>query len=238
LAWKFTILREGNLRYDIIVPHYGSGALTAVCRRCLESIRAHSSQYRLIFIDNGSPEFGRLEPEIRRHPHLLIRNTENLGFVRAVNEGLWTSAAERIVILNNDTEVAPRWLETLDSALLGNVGLAGPRTNAPKCWQGAWRGRSGTFLLPQTAMLAFFCVMIRRDVIQRVGYLDQQFGVGFGDDDDYCHRAHRVGFRLAFVSSLLIRHHHRSTFRTLYTARQIQLMQRTARRRFVVKWQR
>src|SRR5882724_5174804 len=153
------------MRYDIIIPHYGSGALTAVCKRCLESIRTHSTDYRLIFIDNGSPEFTRLEPEIRRHPHLLIRNTENLGFVRAVNEGLWASVAPRIVILNNDTEVVPGWLQSLDAALVGNVGLAGPRTNAQKCWQGKWRRRSGTVLLPRTAMLAFFCVMIRRDVV-------------------------------------------------------------------------
>jgi GT2 family glycosyltransferase len=224
------------MRYDIIIPHYGSGQLTAVCRRCLERLRACSSNYRLIFIDNGSPEFHQLEREIRCHPHLLIRNTRNLGFVQAVNEGLAISTAPRIVILNNDTEVVPGWLESLDAALVGNVGLAGPRTNTAKSWQGAWRGRTGIYLLSRTAMLAFFCVMIRRDVFQRVGYLDTRFGLGFGDDDDYCYRAHRAGFRLAFVASLMIPHHHRSTFRTLYSGAQVKSLQEAAHRKFRAKW--
>jgi GT2 family glycosyltransferase len=221
-------------RYDLILPHYGVGALTGLSRRCLETIRLYSRNYRLIFIDNGSPEFNLLEPEIRRHPHLLIRNTQNVGFVGAVNQGLCSSSAERIVILNNDIQTVPGWLEKLDGALIGEIGIAGPRTTA-KSWQGRWPAGRGAVLLPQTAMLAFFCVMIRRDVIQRVGLLDQQFGVGFGDDDDYCYRAQKVGYRLALVLDLLIPHHHRSTFRALYTDHQIRYMQKAALVRYYRK---
>jgi len=217
----------GFPRYDLIVPHYGAGALTILSRRCLETIRRYSRNYRLIFVDNGSPEFSALEPEIRRHPHLLIRNTDNVGFVRAVNQGLYSSLAERIVILNNDVEAVPEWLDRLDAALVGNIGLAGPRTTA-RSWQGRCPAGRGAVVLPRTAMLAFFCVMIRRDVAHKVGYLDQRFGVGFGDDDDYCYRAHQLGYRLALVRDLVIPHHHRSTFRALYTDRQIQRMQHAA----------
>jgi GT2 family glycosyltransferase len=220
-----------QMRYDIIVPHYGSSKLTDLCLRCIESIRENSWNYRLILVDNGSPEFRRLEPEVRRHPHTLIRNTKNLGFVRAVNQGLWSSTAERIVILNNDTEVVAGWLEKLDAALIQDIGLAGPRTTAGS-WQGQTPDQGGIVILPETSMLAFFCVMIRRDVLETVGVLDQQFGVGFGDDDDYCYRAQRMGFRLAFVSDLVIPHHHRSTFRTLYVDDEIRNMQQTAMQTF------
>jgi GT2 family glycosyltransferase len=219
------------MRYDIIVPHYGLDRLTDLCLRCIKSIHEHSWNYRLILVDNGSPEFHRLEPEVRRHPHILIRNTENLGFVRAVNQGLWSSTAERIVILNNDTEAAAGWLEKLDAALIHDVGLAGPRTTAGS-WQGQTADQGGSVILPETSMLAFFCVMMRRDVLQRVGVLDQQFGVGFGDDDDYCYRAQRKGFRLALVSDLVIPHHHRSTFRTLYADPEIKRLQHTAMQTF------
>lgn len=221
-------------RYDLIIPHYGSGRLTAVCLRCLETIRAYSADYRLIFIDNGSPEFDALEPELDNHPHLLIRNTQNLGFVRAVNQGLWSSTADRIVILNNDVEAVPGWLTKLDGALSHNVGISGPRTTA-KSWQGEWPAGDGIFVLPRSAMLAFFCVMIRRDVVEQVGFLDEQFGVGFGDDDDYCNRTQAAGFRLALVLDLVIPHHHRSTFRTLYSDQQIQSMQRAALQKFRAK---
>jgi GT2 family glycosyltransferase len=221
-------------RYDLILPHYGTGRLTGLCLRCLKTIRRHSADYRLIFIDNASPEFDAVESELRRHRHLLIRNTENLGFVRAVNQGLKRSTAERVVILNNDTEAVPHWLSRLDAALAGNVGISGPRTTA-NSWQGRYPAGDGILVLPANAMLAFFCVMIRRDVVRRVGLLDEQFGVGFGDDDDYCHRAQTAGFRLALVLDLVIPHHHRSTFRTLYSEAEIRAMQQTALKKFQAK---
>jgi GT2 family glycosyltransferase len=224
------------VRFDIIIAHYGSGALTEVCRRCLVSVRKYSHNYRLIFVDNNSPDLWKLEPEIRQQPHLLIRNTENTGFVKAVNQGLWSASAERIVILNNDTAVVPGWLEKLDAALIGDIGIAGPRTTTPNSWQGRWPAGKGIIVLPAGAMLAFFCAMIRHEVFQKVGYLDQNFGIGLGDDDDYCYRARLKGFRLALVLDLVIPHYHRSTFRTLYTEAEIQSMQRAALRRLRAKY--
>ena len=88
---------------DIIIAHYGTGHLTDLCLQCLESIRLHSADYRMIFVDNASPEFSSLESELEWHPHKLIRNTSNLGFVKAVNLGLMMSTAPYVVLMNNDT---------------------------------------------------------------------------------------------------------------------------------------
>ncbi len=220
-------LSETSL-FDIVIPHYGTGGLTALCLRCLESIRTYSERYRLIFVDNASPEFETIREELERHPHLLIRSTENLGFVRATNLGLLASRAPYVVLMNNDTEAVSNWLPKLAAALCGSVGLAGPRTTTTESWQGRWTGRTGVTTLSERAMLAFFCVMIRRDVIEKVGLLDEGFGIGFGDDDYYCHLAQKAGFRLALVQDLVIPHHHRSTFRTLYSEETIRGMQRRA----------
>lgn len=221
------------MRYDIIIPHYGIGPLTDLCNTCLRTIRENSHDYRLIFIDNASPEFDKIEPELRRHPHLLIRNSENLGFVKAVNEGLQISNAPRVVIMNNDTEAVPHWLTKMDAAMIGDVGLVGPCTTTPRSWQGQPRFRGeGVMLLPASAMLAFFCTMVRWEVFQRIGLLDEGFGVGFGDDDWFCHQAKRTGFKLALVRDLVIPHHHRSTFKTLYSMETIREMQDNAMRTF------
>ena len=69
-------------------------------------------------------------------------------------------------------------------------------------------------------MLVFFCVMIKREVINKIGLLDEKFGVGLGDDDDYCHRAEAAGFRLAFVGNLEIYHKHKATFKALAMLRE------------------
>lgn len=65
-------------------------------------------------------------------------------------------------------------------------------------------------------MLAFFCAYIRRRVIQDIGYLSEAYGVGFGDDDDYCFRARRAGYRLGLATNVIVEHAHRTTFKTLF----------------------
>lgn len=210
------------MKYDIVIPHFGmTDVLTELCLRCLETIRMLSKDYRIIFVDNASPQFDAVWPGLKQHPHLLVRNTENVGFVRAVNAGIWLSKAPYVVLMNNDTEAVPGWLPRLAEPLTGDVGLSGPRTTAKASWQGGAPAGSGVRILPKSAMLAFFCTMIRRDVFDKVGALDEDFGAGFGDDDHFCWKAQEAGFKLALVQDLVIPHHHRSTFRAMYSPEEI-----------------
>lgn len=220
------------MTYDIVIPHYGSGFLTGVCCACLRSLAAHSSDYRLIFIDNGSPEFSLIEPELRRHPHRLIRNTVNQGFVKAVNQGIWMSTAPYVVLLNNDTLLARDWLQKLREPLTGRIGLCGPRTTTERSWQGRAPAGTGWKVLAPGRMLAFFCTMFRREVFERIGVLDESYGVGLGDDDEFCRRAEKAGWQMALRQDLVIAHAHRSTFHTLYSPEQVKAMQEVALERF------
>lgn len=211
------------MRTDIIIPVYNQTRLTL---NCLVSIRRYTQDYRLIIIDNGSDDlaFGLLQDELRFHPHLLLRNNKNLGFVKATNQGLCLATAPWIVLLNNDTEVGDEWIARLKEPFFANplIGAVGPITTSPNCWQGKAKADLGFKLLETTAMLAFFCVMLKREVIEKVGLLDEDFGIGLADDDDYCHRIHQAGFRLALAHNLRIVHHHRSTFGQLYSQKEIE----------------
>ena len=220
-----------KLMYDIIIPSWNQSKLAI---KCLESIKKYSKKYRVIFVDNCSDkdEFDKIYDVLKTMPHKLIKNTKNLGFVKATNQGIYFSSAPFIVFMNNDTEAAPNWLEKLNAPLKNNVGLSGPRTTTKNSWQGRWPEKPGIFILKDGSMLAFFCTMLRRDVIEKVGYLDECFGVGFGDDDDYCLRANNCGFKLALVQDLVIPHHHRSTFKKLYTPKNIHDMQSRAIKMF------
>ena len=67
--------------------------------------------FEVIIIDNGSdlPVFGGFQDK-----HIvLIRNEENLGFPKAVNQGIEAAKGDIIAILNNDLIVTPHWAETL-----------------------------------------------------------------------------------------------------------------------------
>jgi glycosyltransferase involved in cell wall biosynthesis len=82
---------------DIIIPVWNQETVT---RKCLESISRHTpDSYGLIIIDNGSAEPARkyldgLKAEYPARKIVLIRKEENVGFIRAVNEGIRASEAE------------------------------------------------------------------------------------------------------------------------------------------------
>jgi GT2 family glycosyltransferase len=233
---------------DIIIPHFGASPdLTRLAIRCLESIAQHSKNYRVIFIDNGTPdaEWTIILETLRQLPHVLIRNRINQGFVKAVNQGISFSLggdAKYQVLLNNDTEAVPAWLEKLQQPFLEEpqVGLCGPLTT-DEGWQGKYAernpGATGWGVLPPGRMLAFFCTMFSRKCVETVGLHDEDFVPygGFGGDDLYCAQAEKAGFLLALQRDLVIPHHRRSTFKVVHGADAIPAMQTEALNLFYEK---
>ena len=101
------------MKCDIIIPVWNQPEAT---RECIESIvRGTNYPYRLILVDNGSgPETRSYLEELRKRPApevKLIRNEENLGYIKAVNQGLKASDAPYVCLMNNDTIPGAGWLE-------------------------------------------------------------------------------------------------------------------------------
>lgn len=225
-----------NPTFDIVIPSWN---MSKYAINCLQSIRRHSVSYRVIFVDNGSDEeeLLKIRPVLEGMPHILIRNDENLGFIKATNMGIMASTAPFVVLMNNDTEAVRLWLIKLHKPFMRDktVGLTGPLTTTKDSWQGKWpKGRQG-FVIRDRGMLAFFCTMFRREVFEKVGLLDENFGVGFGDDDDYCRRVLNADYKMALVQDLIIPHHHRTTFKSLYSEETIEQMQTRAIDQFYEK---
>lgn len=215
------------MTYDIIIPHYGIRDTPALAVRCLETIREHSTDYRVIFIDNGGEGFETVQAALSKIPHLLIRNTENLRFVRSINQGLMVSTAPYVVFMNNDTEAAPGWLEMLRTPLdeFRRCGISGPRST-----DGGWQTRTAirhTAILPPGHMLAFFCAMFTRACLDELGPQDEAFAPyeGFGGDDHYCALAQRKNWSLALVGELVIPHKRRTTMRAFHSEEEIKALQ-------------
>ena len=109
-----------------------------------------------------------------------------------------------------------------------SIGLVGPMSNyaappqlveeVPYCdvedmhqfarrWRDEHRGQ--WFTVPK---LSGFCLLIKRAVYEKVGGLDERFGIGFFDDDDLAERARRAGFELAVAHDLFVHHFGSRTF--------------------------
>jgi GT2 family glycosyltransferase len=59
---------------------------------------------------------------------------------------------------------------------------------------------------------AFFCVMMERKTFENVGPLDERFGKGFFEDDDYCRRIENMGLRVVCAEDVFIHHHLSASF--------------------------
>lgn len=219
-------------RVSIVVPVLDNLECT---RLCVESLDAcASAPFELILVDNGSAaETARWIEELaaRRTDVVRIRNERNQGFAFACNQGLAAAGGDRIVLLNNDVVVTPGWLERLESRLDADArcGLVGPMTNRASGPQvkrdatysdlGAMRAYAARLASEQAgkgtqlSRLVGLCLLVRREVIDRIGGFDPCFFPGNFEDDDFCLRAQRAGFTLWMAEDAFVHHHGSATFR-------------------------
>ncbi len=159
----------------------------------------------------------------------MIENATNRGFPAAVNQAIAGATGNQILLLNNDTIVTTGWLGRLLRALHGEptIGLVGPCSN---CVSGpqqveigyesltdldgfAWDwGKAHDGQRVDVNRLVGFCLLIRRAVVDAIGLLDEQFGVGCFDDDDYCLRAIQAGYRAVIAADAFVHHFGERTF--------------------------
>jgi O-antigen biosynthesis protein len=210
---------------SIIIPVYNA---LEFARACIESVyEARTSvPFEIIVVDNGSyPEVGVwLAREQKQRQHFdVVHFDQPLGFARAVNEWALRAKHDALVLLNSDTLVTDGWLDGLRDALLSDsqVGVVSPLTNYagnplqvdPKAVslhprqvrRYAARLRNSKELIYEPERVTFFCVMIRRELWRLLAGLEEGYGAGNGEDNDFCLRARLAGYRLAVVRNERVR---------------------------------
>ena len=201
------------MKLDIILLQCGLPELTI---RCLESIHETFDDCRVILVDNGSDleDLAEANETLQMRPSKLICNGENLGFAKGMNEGIAASDAPYVCVLNNDTVISPgafqRMLYYMDSD--PQMGLIGPRTNRCETEQRS-EGPGEPGVRYTNGLVAFFCTILRRELLDDIGPLSEDYGLGYGEDDDYCIRAKRAGWRLGIANDAWVWHDHHATYR-------------------------
>jgi len=233
---------------SIVIPTFNQLSYT---RQCLDSIRCFTDEpYEIIVVDNGStdgtPDYLSALADVQ-----LIRNEENRGFPAAVNQGIQAAKGSQVLLLNNDTVVTSCWLTRLLRCLHSDpqIGLVGPCSNfvsgpqqIPVRYRNlagldgfAWDvGKASDGRYEDVDRLVGFCLLIRREVVNAVGLLDERVGIGTFEDDDYCRRALGAGYRAVIARDAFVHHFGGRTF--VGEGVDFSALMRENQRRFRDKW--
>ena len=194
-------------------------------RQCLKSIKEKTqSPYKIVVIDNGSTD--ETIKELREDLSIYhIENSSNLGFAKGFNVGLVCVDTPYFVLCNSDVVVTPNWLVKMtaqietdkDLMLLGAVSnhVSGPQRVINVPYKNdteldefsklrMYKEFKGLTYCPR---IVFFFTLFKSEALQRIGFLDEIFGLGNFEDDDYCMRVQKKGLKTAFDKAVFIHHY-------------------------------
>jgi GT2 family glycosyltransferase len=228
-------------KVDIIIPIYNGYEYLEVLIRSIFSNTA--SSYRLILIDDCSPDerVGKFLKTLENKQSdvreiLFLRNEVNLGFVKTVNRGM-KLAKNHFVILNTDTEVPKGWLERILFPIYRDKNIASvtPFTNAGEiCSFPIFLKNNNIFenleineidkyfqmVIAEKNYLDLptgvgFCMAINKAIAEEIGLFDElSFSKGYGEENDWCQRAIKKGYKNVIAPNLFIYHKHGGSFQS------------------------
>lgn len=186
-------------KYSIVIPTYNH--LEDLLKPCIESIIKYTElndDIEVIVVPNGCTD-GTMEylSTLDQNVFKILEIKEKNGYTKSANAGFKMATGEYVILLNNDVEFLGQdkntWLNRMvkpfeDDKETGVTGTSFAYVDAP---------------VPFDKFLIFYCVMIKREVIDKIGYLDEIYSPGGGEDGDYCFRAINAGYKLTNVAAHL-----------------------------------
>jgi GT2 family glycosyltransferase len=188
------------------------------------------SQFTLYIVDNASSDRTlQLISQYSEPRVVLVRNLNNVGVGEGNNIGIKSALRDgcaTVLLINNDTEFAPDLLSGLDDALKRHESdMVVPKIvyfdEPHKIWSAGgyfhpilgWTRHFGEgseddteFDSPRRVNYSpTCCMLIKRDVFERIGFMDTNYFVYF-DDTDFCYRAYRAGIKLFYVPAVRLLH--------------------------------
>jgi len=228
-----------------------------ISKICLHSIYCNTAypNFEVIVVDNASIDEtpAWLKTFAKTHPNLrLILNSDNLGFAGGNNQAAREAAGEYLIFLNNDTVVTQGWIERLLVQFQRDpgIGLVGPVTNAtgnealipvnytnPAEMEAFAFDRAIALSMRSfdIRMLAFYCVMARKDQYESLGGLDERYSVGMFEDDDLAVRYHEQGLRVVCAEDVFIHHFQGASFNKLENKKYQKIFEEN-RKKYEEKW--
>lgn len=214
---------------SIIILNWNGKADTIACLNSLQQL--HYRNYKVAVVDNGSSD-DSVSCIQQEFPNItILRNDKNLGFVEGNNRGIQyvlASGSDYVLLLNNDTIVEPSFLSSLISVSehYSDIGMMNPviyTYNTKDVWfhggEIDWKNgvthhitdRTQTnsdsehndFIL--TDYVTGCALLVKTDVIKKIGLLDPRF-FAYYEDADWSLRCQKAGWKTVVVPAAKIWH--------------------------------
>ena len=199
---------------------------------CIESIRRYTEKdsYEIIVVDNASTDETKDWLKEQEDIKMLLKQ-ENVGFPKGCNLGISLAEKENdILLLNNDTIVTKNWLSNLQKCLHSkkDIGAVGAISNHDANLQGASftyqdfekmqelaakNNQSDPNKWEEKACLIGYCMLIKREVINKLQGLDEEYSPGYIEDNDLSLQIISLGYRLMLCHDAFIHHYLGTAFR-------------------------
>lgn len=199
-------------KISVIIPVKNQKDIT---QTCIDSLEAYTKDYQLIIIDDGSDkETSSMLKNYIDANDTYIRNDKSEGWCKAINAGIKEVRGNYVVFSNNDVVFTANWAEKMIAHFKKDkeLGVLSATTNKVDGQQHVDFNKKGVDF-QYTDILTFFNVMVKKEVIDKIGGLDERFGLGGQDDADYCIRARKAGFKVGVARDTFIYHYGSASFR-------------------------
>jgi len=219
-----------NPKIAIVIPNWNGRELL---RNCLESIKKNTSHsnYEITVVDDASTD-DSVEMVKKEFPDVrLICNKENLGFPKACNRGI-KYALEKcnpdyVLLQNNDTEIIQKgWLESLIAVAEHDdeIGIVSCKIIQPsgelqhaaglvKPWEWSWAELGDQEKITEVDVVTGQAFLMRKEVIEKIGLLDEGFSPFLWEEFDYCIRVKKAGYKIVFDPKVTLIHHGKASIK-------------------------
>ena len=216
---------------DIIIPIYNSPEWVKMCVYALYKNTPNEYIGKVILMNDNSDELtcNCIENLKRKYEKIEVyKNESNLGFIKNVNRGMDKTTAEYILLLNTDCLVSKNTIPKLIEHMEKNkkIGLICPiSSNAanlsydiPEHYSYMqvdelfYKNFKGMDF--DACTVVGNCLMISRQCMEKTGYLDEIYGMGYGDETDYQFKAHEKGFEAKVAIDTYVYHKSEVSFGT------------------------